>query len=409
MQKNTLEGKAKTKNGIKRLCFCAVCILLEVIFMVSMITRLNEYAEIVNLLTRLLGTILVLALYASDQTSSMKMPWIILILIFPIMGVALYLLIGLNGGTRKMRKRYEKIDSRLFPLIPANRDNLERLRLQLPKAGSISTYIQRNSSYPVYRNTDITYYDEAIKGLRAQLADLAKAEHFIFMEYHAIEEAEAFGRIKDVLAERAAHGVEVRLFYDDVGSIGFIDPGFIKRMEAIGVECRVFNPVLPVLNIFMNNRDHRKITVVDGKIGYTGGYNLADEYFNITHPYGTWKDTGIRLAGDAVASLTVTFLQMWNATAEADHEFQTYFPQLDYRAADAGFVQPYADGSLTDGYFAEDVYLNLIKSAKHFFYAATPYLIISDDMTRELCLAAERGVDVRIVTPPFGRAVGAAD
>ena len=132
---------------------------------------------------------------------------------------------------------------------------------------------------------------------------------------------------------------------------------------------------------------------------YTGGYNLADEYFNITHPYGTWKDTGIRLAGDAVASLTVTFLQMWNATAEADHEFQTYFPQLDYRAADTGFVQPYADGPLTDGYFAEDVYLNLIKSAKHFFYAATPYLIISDDMTRELCLAAERGVDVRIVTP----------
>ena len=399
MQKNTLEGKAKTKNGIKRLCFCAVCILLEVIFIVSMITRLNEYAEIVNLLTRLLGTILVLALYASDQTSSMKMPWIILILIFPIMGVALYLLIGLNGGTRKMRKRYEKIDSRLFPLIPANRDNLERLRLQLPKAGSISTYIQRNSSYPVYRNTDITYYDEAIKGLHAQLADLAKAEHFIFMEYHAIEEAEAFGRIKDVLAERAAHGVEVRLFYDDVGSIGFIDPGFIKRMEAIGVECRVFNPVLPILNIFMNNRDHRKITVVDGKIGYTGGYNLADEYFNITHPYGVWKDTGIRLAGDAVASLTVTFLQMWNATAEADHEFQTYFPKLDYRAADTGFVQPYADGPLTDGYFAEDVYLNLIKSAKHFFYAATPYLIISDDMTRELCLAAERGVDVRIVTP----------
>ena len=153
-----------------------------------MITRLNEYAEIVNLLTRLLGTILVLALYASGQTSSMKMPWSILILIFPIMGVALYLLIGLNGGTRKMRKRYEKIDSRLFPLIPANRDNLERLRLQLPKAGSISTYIQRNSSYPVYRNTDITYYDEAIKGLHAQLADLAKAEHFIFMEYHAIED-----------------------------------------------------------------------------------------------------------------------------------------------------------------------------------------------------------------------------
>ena len=346
MQKNTLEGKAKTKNGIKRLCFCAVCILLEVIFIVSMITRLNEYAEIVNLLTRLLGTILVLALYASDQTSSMKMPWIILILIFPIMGVALYLLIGLNGGTRKMRKRYEKIDSRLFPLIPANRDNLERLRLQLPKAGSISTYIQRNSSYPVYRNTDITYYDEAIKGLHAQLADLAKAEHFIFMEYHAIEDAEAWHMVQEVLEDRVKAGVEVRVFYDDMGSIGFINTDFIKKMEKVGIRCRVFNPFTPGLNMFLNNRDHRKITVIDGKVGFTGGYNLANEYFNMTQPYGMWKDTGIRLEGDAVKSLTVTFLEMWNAVSDKDADdvdVEKYLTPSGYRARQAGFVQPYAD------------------------------------------------------------------
>ena len=402
MQKNTLEGKAKTKNGIKRLCFCAVCILLEVTFMVSMITRLNEYAEIVNLLTRLLGTILVLALYASDQTSSMKMPWIILILIFPIMGVALYLLIGLNGGTRKMRKRYEKIDSRIFPLIPANRDNLERLRLQLPKAGSISTYIQRNSSYPVYRNTDITYYDEAIKGLHAQLADLAKAEHFIFMEYHAIEDAEAWHMVQEVLEDRVKAGVEVRVFYDDMGSIGFINTDFIKKMEKVGIRCRVFNPFTPGLNMFLNNRDHRKITVIDGKVGFTGGYNLANEYFNMTQPYGMWKDTGIRLEGDAVKSLTVTFLEMWNAVSDKDADdvdVEKYLTPSGYRARQAGFVQPYADIPTDDEQVGEEVYISIINKAEKYCWFITPYLIITDEMTHALSLAARRGVDVRIIIP----------
>jgi len=402
MQKNTLEGKAKTKNGIKRLCFCAVCILLEVIFMVSMITRLSEYAEIANLMTRLLGMILVMVLYASDQTSSMKMPWVILILIFPIMGVALYLLIGLNGGTRKMRKRYEKIDSQLFSLLPDNRDCLEKLRLQLPKAGNISTYIQRNASYPVYQNTDITYYDEAIKGLHAQLADLAKAEHFIFMEYHAIEDAEAWHMVQEVLEDRVKAGVEVRVFYDDMGSIGFINTDFIKKMEKLGIQCRVFNPFTPGLNMFLNNRDHRKITVIDGKVGFTGGYNLANEYFNMTHPYGMWKDTGIRLEGDAVKSLTVTFLEMWNAVNDKDADdvdVEKYLAPSGYQARQSGFVQPYADIPTDDEQVGEEVYISIINKAEKYCWFITPYLIITDEMTHALCLAAKRGVDVRIVTP----------
>ena len=350
----------------------------------------------------MLGTILVLALYASDQTSSMKMPWIILILIFPIMGVALYLLIGLNGGTRKMRKRYEKIDSRLFPLLPDNSDNLERLRLQLPKAGSISTYIQRNSSYPVYRNTDITYYDEAIKGLHAQLADLAKAEHFIFMEYHAIEDAEAWHMVQEVLEDRVKAGVEVRVFYDDMGSIGFINTDFIKKMEKVGIRCRVFNPFTPGLNMFLNNRDHRKITVIDGKVGFTGGYNLANEYFNLTHPYGQWKDTGIRLEGDAVRSLTVTFLEMWNAVSDKDQndvDFTKFLPDYPYAAKQTGFIQPYADSPIDHEHVGEEVYISMANKAEKYCWFMTPYLIITDEMAHALSLAAKRGVDVRIITP----------
>ena len=159
MKQDTLEGKAKTKNGVKRLCFSIVCILLEVIFIITIVTRLNEYAEIINLFTRILSGILVLGLYASDKTSSMKMPWVILILIFPIMGVGLYLLIGLNGGTHKMRERYAEIDSKLLPMLPDSQECLSRIKETIPKAGNIASYIQRNSQYPICQNTDIVYFD----------------------------------------------------------------------------------------------------------------------------------------------------------------------------------------------------------------------------------------------------------
>lgn len=140
--------------------------------------------------------------------------------------------------------------------------------------------------------------------------------------------------------------MEVRLLYDDVGSVGFISPEFIKRMEADGIQCRVFNPMVPMLHVFMNNRDHRKITVVDGKVGFTGGYNLADEYFNLTSPYGHWKDTGVRLEGDAVKNLTVLFLEMWNSVKVTDTDFARYLPDPGYTAKGRGFVQPYGDNPL---------------------------------------------------------------
>ena len=354
MKQDTLEGRAKTKNGVKRLCFSAVCILLEAAFIIAMITKLNQYAEIINLITRLLAGVLVLKLYASDQTSSMKMPWVILILVFPILGVGLYLLIGLNA------------------------------------------------SYPVYQNTDVIYYDEAVKGLEAQLADLAKAEKFIFMEYHAIEDAQAWHKIQRVLEDRVKAGVEVRVFYDDMGSIGFINTDFIKKMENVGIHCRVFNPFTPGLNVFLNNRDHRKITVIDGKVGFTGGYNLANEYFNFTHPYGQWKDTGIRLEGEAVRSLTVTFLEMWNAVSDKDKndsDFTGFLVQTDYQAKQTGFIQPYADSPMDHEQVGEEVYISMVNKAEKYCWFMTPYLIITDEMSHALCLAAKRGVDVRIITP----------
>ena len=393
------ENKSSMKNSVRRLVIAGIGVLIQIIWVVVLVMRLNQYSQIITLLTVAIELVLVLAVYSMDTNAAFKLPWIILITVAPIVGICVFFLFGRSGATKKVRTRYRKIDQQLFAYLNQDEQIIEELSKKDERLANDFKYLWKCASSPVYKNTDVKYYGDTCDAMAAQLEDMMKAKQFIFLEYHAIEMAESFQALRKVLMAKAREGVEIRILYDDAGCIGFLNPRFIKYMESMGIQCRVFNPIMPVLNIFMNNRDHRKITVIDGRVAYTGGYNLADEYFNITHPYGTWKDTGIRLAGDAVASLTVTFLQMWNATAEADHEFQTYFPKLDYRAADTGFVQPYADGPLTDGYFAEDVYLNLIKSAKHFFYAATPYLIISDDMTRELCLAAERGVDVRIVTP----------
>lgn len=295
MKEKTYEGTKKTQNGLKRMFFSVLAILLQAVFMVYMFTRLNEYAAAINTTTSVLAIILVLGLYNREQTASMTTPWIILILAFPIMGVSLYLLVGLNGAPNKMRARFEEVDSMLLPCLPENADILSDMYEKVPQAAGISTYLAKNALYPVYQNTDVTYYDQASKGLEAQLSDLSKARKFIFMEYHAIEDKESWHRIQKVLMERVQAGVEVRVFYDDMGSIFFIDRDFSEKMEKLGIKCRVFNPVAPAFNMFLNNRDHRKITVIDGKIAYTGGYNLANEYFNVTHPYGIWKDTGIRL------------------------------------------------------------------------------------------------------------------
>ena len=402
---STLEGKAKRRNGVKRMIFAVIAIALEIALIFILLTKLYSVAAWVEIVLHILAIILVLRIYGQNITSAMKMPWVILILALPVFGTIMYLLIGMNGGTRKMRERFKEIDRKLLPLLAGkDEETIKRLRETDPSAAGISSYIRANSEYPVYQNTDVVYYDDAAKGLEAQLADLEKAERFIFMEYHAIEDRISWKRIEDILARKAAQGVEVRVFYDDMGSIGFITTDFVKKLKGLGIACRVFNPFVPLINFFLNNRDHRKITVIDGKVGYTGGYNLADEYFNLTHPYGEWKDTGIRLEGDAVPSLTAAFLEMWNAgkkkvDGENDTDFGQYFPQYSYKAVQNGFVQPYADSPMDERRIGEDVYISMVEKADRYCYFATPYLILTDEMSHALTLAARRGVDVRIITP----------
>ena len=452
----TLEKGAAVKNGVLRMVVVVILMVIGVLAVFLLILFAGQKAGWIYTMIHFIGLFLVLAIYASYKTSSIRMTWMLVIMALPIFGTLLYLFIGLDRTGYKMRRRFEDIDKILFPILPTGEEEARNARARDPHLGGIVEYIRRHAGFPVYQNTRIEYYDDALKGIEAQKKDLAKAEKFIFMEYHAIEDAESWHAIRDVLAERVKAGVEVRVFYDDMGSLGFINMDFVKRTESYGIQCRVFNPFLPGLNLFLNNRDHRKITVIDGRVGYTGGYNLANEYFHVTEPFGFWKDTGVRLEGDAVQSLTVMFLEMWNAMSAMDRDDtdfmkylavsnaayllnrkskvvsgeqaerarkerdrlrkkgQGYYLQMEkgimpdmryvlgteeYDGDHLGFVQPYADSPMDDIHTGEDVYICMADGAHDYAWFITPYLIITDEMCHALSMAAKRGVDVRIITP----------
>ena len=232
---------------------------------------------------------------------------------------------------------------------------------------------------------------EALKGAR----------HFIFMEYFIVEEGSMFNEIADILEQKVKEGVDVRFIYDDVGCVNTLPPKYFKKLEARGISCVTFNPFLPLISTVMNNRDHRKIFVVDGNIGFTGGINLADEYVNLTSRFGYWKDCGIRIEGEAVWNLTVMFLEMWNFIKRSSEDYSAFLPSVYQQEVcpSDGFVQPYGDSPLDMENVGENIYLNIIGSAKNYVYIYTPYLIIDHEMLITLCNAAKRGVDVRIVTP----------
>lgn len=358
------EQKGAVKNSIGRIFITALLILIQVVWLIELFIRLNKYSTGISLVSSAIALIVVIKIYGRDMNSAMKMPWMILIMAFPVAGVGIYLLCGHSGVNIGIRKHFQALQSELTPLLPDKEDILQKMSDEDRQTANMAHYISHSAGYPVYDNTDLEFYPEAVDGFEAQKEALKQAKKFIFMEYHAIEDAQSFAGMKSILFEKAKEGEEVRLIYDDVGSMGFINTDFVKQMESQGIQCRIFNKIVPFVNMFMNNRDHRKITVIDGQVGFTGGYNLADEYFNITHPYGLWKDTGVRMEGDAVRSLTVMFLEMWNAIKKTDTDYTAYFPEITYTAKQTGYVQPYADNPLDDEHTGENVYMNVLNSAR---------------------------------------------
>ena len=393
------EVKGNVKNSIGRIAFAALAVLLQIGWILILMIKLYQYSSVISLLTSLFALVVALRIYGKHTNAAFKMPWIIVILAFPVFGLCIYGLFGHKEAMHKIIRKFEDVDAQLIPLNVQDETILQQLEQEDPLLANQCHYIWKYGNYPVYDTTAVKFYPEAYLGYEEQLKELEKAKHFIFLEYHAIEEAEAFARLKDVLARKAAEGVEVRILYDDVGCIGFLDKSFIDRMNAIGAQCRVFNYVVPFLNIFMNNRDHRKIMVIDGQIAFTGGVNLADEYINKIVRFGYWKDSGVRLDGPGAASLANIFLTFWKAKyPDEDLDAGCDLPAAVPVETDC-LVQPFADTPVDREAVAKNVYLELINQAQKRLYICTPYLILDNDLLSCLRLAAKRGVDVRIYTP----------
>lgn len=392
-------GRRKAAGiGILRMIFVALALIAQVIWILLRIKLLNDYSDRISAITTILSVIVLLKLNSKYVNSAMKMPWIMLIMAFPMMGLCMYLLFELLGDPgvsrrlRTVRKHLWRDDE------TAVEENLRRLSRQDTIAANQFRYLWNVSGYPVFGNTKVNYYPEAADAFRSMKEDLKKAERFIFLEYFIVQEGESFRELEEILTQKAAEGVEVRLLYDDFGSVATISRTYARQLRQKGIQCHAFNPASPFLNLFMNHRDHRKIAVIDGKVGYTGGYNLADEYFDLVRPYGKWKDTGLRLEGEAVRSLTSIFLELWYLQTRQRESADAYL-DIRHSVAAPGVLQPFADNPLEEERIAEDIYMNLINQANHSLYIITPYLIITDEMTHALGLAAKRGVDVRIITP----------
>lgn len=401
MAKNdTYEVGMYRKNGIKRFILVGISLILELTFIVVTVNNFSNSFAWVDSLIRFAAFIFAIYIYSLPKTSAIKTPWVILMLLLPVFGVVLYLLVGLSGSTRNKRDRFAFLEQEIMPHLNSNEEVINNIDDK--DVSNISKYLLNYSGYPIYNNSDVTYYADTNKALDSQLKEMKKAKKFIFLEYHAIEAKIAWQKIQDVLSEKVKEGVEVRIFYDDVGSIFFINYDFVSEMEKLGIKCKAFNIFKTGLRFFLNNRDHRKMTIIDGKVGFVGGYNLADEYFNITHPYGVWKDAGIKISGEAVKNLTAAYLQMWNGeTKKKDslEDFSIYFPEVKKKAKEEIYIQPYADSPMDNETVGENVYINIINSAKDYVWFMTPYLIITDEMIKAMTLAAKKGVDVRIVTP----------
>ncbi len=433
------ERRTDAGNGVVRLAFVAFAAVLQIYFFYLMMSWLDNYSTVIHLIVELLAVILVLGIYGQHITTSMKLPWIVLITSAPVLGVTLWFLMASKSATKPMASRLWRMEEAMSVFLKQESGRQETLRGQNSASFGVASYLWRRGRFPLYADEGCRYYANAAEAFEAQLEDLRNARHYIFMEYFAIEDKESFARVREILRQKAAEGLDVRLFYDDVGSIGFISLQFQDRLREEGIQAKVFNPVLPGLRVFMNNRDHRKITVIDGRIAYTGGYNIANEYFNVTHPYGEWKDAGIRVTGKAVNTFTAVFLELWNAIRKADNadsNFEQFFPawneklRADCRIGEQagekigeqagektgerteeetgtepageepyGFIQPYADAPLDEELVGENVYMSIANGASQYLYFVTPYLVLTDEMSRALSLAAERGADVRIVTP----------
>ena len=395
----------KGKKGVIHMIFSRFGIILlllviQVLFLFGLFFKFRQLAPHYLGFATLFYLVMIVVLVNSAHDASAKITWLIVMMVFPVFGALLYLYTSVELGHRALKKRMRSIMDRTSQAIPQEQRVLGKVEAASPELADLAHYVNRTGCFPVYENTRVKYFPLGEEMFEAMLAELQKAERFIFLEYFILDEGYMWGRLLDVLSRKAREGVDVRVMYDGTCEFALLPRVYPRKLEALGIRCKVFAPITPFVSTHYNYRDHRKIMVIDGRTAFNGGINLADEYINHIRRFGHWKDTGVMLQGDAVDSFTLMFLQMWYVN-EPLCDFTPFLTARRFppTGESRGFVMPYGDCPLDDYNVGESVYMDILNRAHDYVYIMTPYLILDGELEKALTFAAQRSVDVRLILP----------
>ncbi len=383
--------------GIIRSVTVGIAFLLQIVIMILLAVYLMRYSIIVYFALEFISVITVFALV--NNAESYKMSWIIIILVIPVAGLFLYFQWGRRRVNSKYFKHFRETDAQMIKSLKQDMNVARDLEIRHPNKVQISRYL-RKEGFPIYNNTQVVYYETGEAVISAMIEDIKHAKKFIFMEYFIVSDGKVWRDILEVLTQKAKEGVKVRLLFDDFGTLKINTHAFRKDIKDRGLDMCIFNPIhRDVARLSFNYRNHQKITVIDGNIGYTGGFNLADEYANYIVRFGYWKDSGLRLYGEGVYSFTCFFLDMWRiSNKESSIKDEDYKPEI--KVNEQGYVQPFMGGPHRNPHNpTEGAYTRMINKARDYIYITTPYLVLDQKMIEDLTSAAESGVDVRIIVP----------
>ena len=395
------------RKGILGLIFSrffiiVLLILVELAVMILPVILLRDYLHHFFLGLAIFTLIMMIYLFNSKMDSTAKLTWMLLISVLQVAGALMLLFTQTNFGHRMIRKRAAFTIKETKDAIQQDPQVVTRLRQEDSYTDDLLTYLNRSGCFPAFANTETTYFPSGEEKFRAMLQELAKAEEYIFMEYFIIEEGYMWGKILEILMAKAKAGVDVRVMYDGMCEISTLPSNYCKLLEAEGIKAKSFAPIRPFISSHYNYRDHRKICVIDGKVAFNGGVNLADEYINEIERFGHWKDTAVMLKGDAVSSFRLMFLQMWNATV-LEPDFQEAFAPAcsddSTVSHPSGFVIPFSDCPLDEDKVGEAVYMDILNRAGRYVHIMTPYLILDGELETALKYAGQRGVDVKLILP----------
>lgn len=401
-ERKTIALLPKKKRGLLRIVFSrfglmALLILVEIVILFSIFRWFGEYFGLFTAFQTVFSVGMILYLFQNEMDSSVKLTWLILIMLFPVPATLLLWLSNEDVGHRITKRRIAHLIEETGSFIQQDQEVLKREELVKSGTDDLCRYLNRTGCFPIYENTEVQYFPLGEDKFRALLEELEKAEKFIFMEYFIIDEGYMWGAVLKVLAEKAAKGVDVRVLYDGMCEATLLTHDYPRRMAKLGISCKPFTPISPFISTQYNYRDHRKILVIDGKVAFNGGVNLADEYINRKSRFGHWKDTAVMLKGEAVRTFTLMFLQMWNLD-EKEPKWAEVGVNYKNDISD-GYVMPYGDCPLDDEKVGEKVYMDILYRAKSYVHIMTPYLILDDELKAALIYAAQRGVDVKIILP----------